>query len=146
VFDKHNYELNTYLHLRSSEEEVAHYLRLAGAEFLSCVQDRHFEQFVFKDIITADQVMAVVQMLNADRIAMEGGDTKFFCQKTYGLPKDLRKDMEKFPNLTGAYWLASIRRIHCSCHNVGDFSLSTNWYNKMHHLYKDTKGKSQWFT
>ena len=144
-FDPYHYALSR-LHLRSTDDEVTHALHLAGAGQWDYARDHHFERYVFHQVITTDQLKAVLSMLNADRWAMEGGDKKFFCQKTWGLiNKDWAEESKKYPNLTGAWYLASIRRIHCSCHQVGSFALNSRYTSTMHRIYRDERGDSIWY-
>ncbi len=118
------------LHLRSTAEEVDKALKLAAGNesYWIYARDNHFERHVLKDIVTIDQLKAFIALLNADRYAMEG-NKKYTCQKTWGLlHTDWEKEKINFKYLTAADYLSSIRRIHCCCHQVGSFALSSRYH------------------
>jgi hypothetical protein len=127
------------LHLRSTLAEVEAAMKAAGCASYDYAKDKHFEQYVLKDIKTVAQARAFVDMLKADRYAMEGS-REYDCQKTWGL-KNLYRYAKKYPFLGMAGLLSSARRTHCSCHEVGSFALNRRYHEAIAEQEKKEKEK-----
>lgn len=125
------------LHLRSSLAEVEAAMKAAGCKSYEYAKDKHFEQYVLRDIKTVAQARAFVDLLKADRYAMEGS-REFTCQKTWAL-RNLSGHAKKYPYVASAGWLSMARRTHCCCHEVGSFALSRRYHEKVAEIQKKKK-------
>lgn len=132
------------LHLRSSVKEIEKAVRSTGlVQSWWYLNDDGFEKLILKDIVSIHQVRAFVAILNADRYTMEG-NKEYGCQKVGSLLAHLKaeqKGKEPFIWLKPSWFLASVRRIHCSCHEVGSFKPNERYYEAIERIKLNEKNK-----
>mgnify|MGYP001573333318 CR=1 FL=1 len=117
------------LHLKSTTKELDAALRTTGLfDTYHYVKDYHFEGYILdRFLVTYKQAKAFMNTLNAERAIMETG---YKCQKAQSAECWFKNPQWRM-NGNVATVFAKVRRTHCTCHEVGDFSTNERYEKKL---------------